>query len=83
MRSRRYRGEDWRSLCEVEISLHTQGRVYGGRPPSPLPSPKRDGVEKIASVAFLMPYNCSKIFSTLCKLVISSTEACTGGGQGG
>ena len=43
---------------------------------------KTDDVEKTASVAFLMPYNCSKIFLTLCKLVISSTEACTGVGTG-
>ena len=38
---------------------------------------KKDDVEKTASVAFLIPYNCSN-FLTLCKLVISATEACTG-----
>ena len=56
----------------------SEAGMRGGRPPSP--SPKRDDVEKTASVAFLMPYNCSKKFLTLCKLVISSIEACIGVG---
>ena len=58
-----------------------QGRVYTLQGAAALPvtvTKKRVDVEKTVNVTFLMPYNCSKIFLTLCKLVISSTEACTG-----
>ena len=62
-----------------------QGRVYTLQGAAALPvtvTKKRVDVEKTVNVTFLMPYNCSKILLTLCKLDISSTEARTGEGMG-
>jgi len=62
-----------------------QGRVYTLQGAAALPvtvTKKRVDVEKTVNVTFLMPYNCSKIFLTLCKLVISSTDVCTGWARG-